>query len=79
MCRTGAISGIDRRYQSLAHTERLLPLTTAVRIFADKITALDIDLPGKRVFVTSSALSADELLEVIRKTGKPTSYVGLKQ
>lgn len=45
---------------------------------ADKIVKLDIDLPGKKVFVTS-ALSADELLEVIKKTGKETAYVGVKQ
>lgn len=44
----------------------------------DKIEKLDIDLPGKKVFVTS-ALSADELLEIIKKTGKESAYVGLKQ
>lgn len=44
----------------------------------DKIEKVDIDLPGKKVFVTS-ALSADELLEIIKKTGKESAYVGLKQ
>lgn len=43
----------------------------------EKVEKVDIDLDNKKVFVTS-ALSADELLETIKKTGKETSYVGVK-
>jgi len=44
----------------------------------DKVENVQIDLENKKVFVTSSQLNADELLESIKKTGKTTSYVGLK-
>lgn len=43
----------------------------------EKVEKVDIDLENKKVFVTSM-LSSDELLETIKKTGKETSYVGLK-
>lgn len=46
-------------------------------LLADKIEKLDIDLDGKKVYVTSS-MTSDALLEVIKKTGKDTVYVGLK-
>lgn len=36
---------------------------------------IDIDLKGQQVSVTSS-LSSEELLEVIKKTGKTTTYIG---
>ncbi|GBM24753.1 hypothetical protein AVEN_100622-1 [Araneus ventricosus] len=36
-----------------------------------------IDLPNKKVFVTSS-LSADTILETLKKSGKETTYVGVK-
>ena len=35
-------------------------------------------MEGQKVFVTS-ALSADELLAAIKKTGRECSYVGIKQ
>ncbi|XP_046672167.1 copper transport protein ATOX1 [Homalodisca vitripennis] len=38
---------------------------------------VEIDLKEKQVAVTSS-LSSEELLEVIKKTGKTTSYIGEK-
>lgn len=44
---------------------------------ADKVQNVRIDLDSKKVYVTSSELNADELLECIKKTGKTTSYVGL--
>jgi len=44
----------------------------------DKVENVQIDLENKKVFVTSSQLNAAELLESIKKTGKTTSYVGLK-
>uniref|UniRef100_A0A182UAM4 Copper transport protein ATOX1 n=1 Tax=Anopheles melas TaxID=34690 RepID=A0A182UAM4_9DIPT len=43
----------------------------------EKVEKVEIDLDNKKVFVTSS-LTADELLETIKKTGKETSYVGVK-
>ncbi|XP_021712632.1 LOW QUALITY PROTEIN: copper transport protein ATOX1-like [Aedes aegypti] len=43
----------------------------------EKVEKVDIDLENKKVFVTST-LSSDELLETIKKTGKETSYIGLK-
>uniref|UniRef100_A0A336M1J9 Copper transport protein ATOX1 n=1 Tax=Culicoides sonorensis TaxID=179676 RepID=A0A336M1J9_CULSO len=43
----------------------------------DKIEKVDFDVPGKKVWVTSQ-MSADEVLEVIKKTNLETSYVGLK-
>lgn len=46
--------------------------------FTDKIEKLEIDLDGKLVYVTSS-LSSEQLLETIKKTGKDTSYVGIKK
>jgi len=39
---------------------------------------VEIDLPNHKVFVTST-LEADNLLEIIKKTGKKSSYVGEKQ
>ncbi|XP_019647395.1 PREDICTED: copper transport protein ATOX1-like [Branchiostoma belcheri] len=41
------------------------------------VEKFDIDLEGKKVFVTSS-LSSEEILETLKKTGKATSYVGTK-
>lgn len=37
---------------------------------------VDIDMDKQRVYVTST-LSADELLETIKKAGKTCSYVGV--
>ena len=45
---------------------------------ADKVSKVDIDLPGKKVFVTSAALTAEELTETLKKTGKEVSYIGCK-
>ncbi|XP_055319369.1 copper transport protein ATOX1 [Sitodiplosis mosellana] len=43
----------------------------------DKVQNVRIDLDNKKVFVTSAELNADQLLEVIKKTGKTTNYIGL--
>jgi len=43
----------------------------------DKVEKVSIDLDERTVQVTSN-MSADELLEVIKKTGKATTYVGVK-
>lgn len=43
----------------------------------DKVQNVRIDLDNKKVFVTSSELNADQLLEAIKKTGKTTNYIGL--
>ena len=53
------------------HSMRLFP-------FADKVENVEIDLENKKVFVTSSQLNANQLLESIQKTGKETTYIGLK-
>ena len=42
---------------------------------SDGIDKIDIDMEKQRVYVTS-ALSSDELLEAIKKAGKPCSYIG---
>uniref|UniRef100_A0A0K8TSS1 Copper transport protein ATOX1 n=1 Tax=Tabanus bromius TaxID=304241 RepID=A0A0K8TSS1_TABBR len=41
----------------------------------DKVKSVKIDLDNKLVSVDSD-MTHDELLEVIKKTGKTTSYVG---
>lgn len=45
---------------------------------AEKVEKITIDLDSKTVLVTSN-LTADELLETIKKTGKATQYVGVKE
>lgn len=45
--------------------------------FTDKVKNVRIDLDNKKVYVTSEFLSADEILETIKKTGKTTCYVGV--
>ncbi len=42
------------------------------------VDAVQIDLPGQLVSVTST-LTSDQLLESLKKTGKAVTYVGLKQ
>ncbi|XP_023037194.1 copper transport protein ATOX1 [Drosophila willistoni] len=44
----------------------------------DKVEKVNINLDEKTVSVTSN-LSSDELLEQLRKTGKSTSYIGVKK
>ncbi|CAM1329662.1 Uncharacterised protein g10079 [Pycnogonum litorale] len=41
------------------------------------INKFEVDLQTKKVSVESS-LSADELLEIIKKTGKATRFIGVK-
>ncbi|XP_055908121.1 copper transport protein ATOX1 [Eupeodes corollae] len=43
----------------------------------DKVEDMTIDLEGKTVQIKSS-LSSDELLAVLKKTGKETTYIGCK-
>lgn len=52
-------------------------LLSPIDFFLDKVQNVRIDLDNKKVFVSSSDLSADELLETIKKTGKTTNYIGL--
>lgn len=42
------------------------------------VSNIQIDLPRKKVFVTSM-LPSDEILQVIKKTGKPTQFIGVKK
>ncbi|XP_023304163.1 copper transport protein ATOX1 [Lucilia cuprina] len=44
----------------------------------DKVEKVSIDLDEKTVLVTSN-LTGEELLEVIKKTGKSAQYVGVKE
>lgn len=41
------------------------------------INDIEIDLKGKKVFVTS-ALSSDEILQTIKKSGKACQFLGVK-
>lgn len=43
----------------------------------DKVQNVRIDLENKKVFVTTSDLTADQILQAIQKTGKTTSYTGV--
>lgn len=49
----------------------------STKFILDKVENVRIDLENKKVYVTSSQLNANELLESIKKTGKEASYVGL--
>jgi copper chaperone len=42
------------------------------------VTNVKIDLPLKKVFVTTN-LDHNEILESIKKTGKTSSFVGIKK
>lgn len=46
--------------------------------FTDKVEKVNVNLDEKTVTITSN-LSADELLEQLRKSGKAVSYVGVKK
>ncbi|XP_044018572.1 copper transport protein ATOX1 [Aphidius gifuensis] len=41
----------------------------------DGVEDIKIDLPAKKVFVTST-LPSSEILECIKKTGKTTTFIG---
>ncbi|CAD6208639.1 GSCOCG00010617001-RA-CDS [Cotesia congregata] len=41
------------------------------------IESFNVDLPEKKVFVTSG-LPSDEILECLKKTGKPVTFIGVK-
>lgn len=45
------------------------------RLKGQGVDNVSISLPDQKVSVTSS-LSADQLLDIIKKTGKKTTYVG---
>ncbi|XP_036342218.1 copper transport protein ATOX1-like [Rhagoletis pomonella] len=48
------------------------------KLGAEKVEKVSIDLDSKTVLVTSN-LTSEELLETIKKTGKATQYVGVKE
>lgn len=55
--------------------------STAVQNVLNKkegVTDVNIDLQGKKVYVTST-LSSDEVLQVIKKTGKACEFVGTQK
>ena len=43
----------------------------------DAVSNIETDVASKKVTVTST-LSQDELLEVLQKTGKEVSFIGVK-
>jgi len=47
-------------------------------LFNIGVDDIKIDLPGKKVFVTT-ALASDEILETIKKTGKTCQYLGMQK
>lgn len=47
-----------------------------ILLVSDKVQNVRIDLDNRKVFVTSE-LSADQLMETIKKTGKTTNYIGV--
>lgn len=54
---------------------------TSVFLFlflTDKVEKVNVNLDDKTVTITSN-LSSDELLEQLRKSGKPVTYVGVKK
>lgn len=53
------------------------PKLVSLFVVGKGVDNIDIDLKSQQVSVTSS-LSSDELLEVIKKTGKNTTYIGEK-
>ena len=54
-------------------------LTFVILILLEKgIDSHEIDLPGKKVFVTSKTLQKDGVEEIIKKTGLDTTFVGEK-
>ena len=59
-------------------TDAIVDKIQGPTIFSDKVSKVNIDLPNKKVFVTSSVLSAEELTETLKKTGKEVTYVGSK-
>lgn len=46
-------------------------------VVSDKVEDVRIDLDDKKVYVTSTELSADQILEAIKRTGKTTRYIGV--
>lgn len=74
---------IIRRFEPASkfkETSEISPWTElkVVVLISDKVQNVQIDLDAKKVFVTSAELSAEELLEKIQKTGKQTTFVGVK-
>lgn len=47
------------------------------RLKGQGVEDVKISLPEQKVAVTST-LSADQLLEIIKKTGKKTNYIGVQ-
>jgi len=57
-----------------------LPLSFSITSFAIPLAVkkIEFDMDAQKVFVKSS-LSGEELLDIIKKTGRECSYVGLKK
>ena len=46
-------------------------------VLFEGVSNIEINMEGQRVYVTTS-LSSDEVLAVIKKTGRETEYIGTK-
>jgi len=57
-----------------------LPLSFSITSFAISLAVkkIEFDMDAQKVFVQSS-LSGEELLALIKKTGRECSYIGLKK
>ncbi len=51
----------------------MLPL-----LFHAEVSKTEIDMEGQKVTIEST-LSAEELLVILKKTGRDCSYIGIKQ
>jgi copper chaperone CopZ len=75
---SGAVERVlKKREGKFGHTKKfeLLNEGCANYPFFSDVKDIAIDMDKQRVYVTSDA-SAEDLLAVIKKTGKKTSYVG---
>ena len=62
----------------MSQLTHLLPSLSIPNIISSGkgVDDFEIDLPNKRVMVTTSTLSPEELAETLAKTGKETRFVG---
>lgn len=54
-----------------------VPISLFFFVLFEGVSNIEINMEGQRVYVTTS-LSSDEVLAVIKKTGRETEYIGTK-
>lgn len=76
---SGALERVLNKHKGMTSFIKFSPRAMSnFHIVSDKgVTNFKIDLPGKRVEITST-LTSDELLAIVKKTGKETKYLGTK-